>query len=126
MIGSVVAVGDLELALDTLADSGATAPFMIPREAIESIEISLGQRSNTWNGLAYGVLGGAVLGAGFIGVILLVELAEGGGSTGDMSIGGRFAVGAVLGAGAGAVLGTIVGSLIKTERWAELSAQAKP
>ena len=92
-------------------------------EAIESLEVSLGERSNTLNGLAYGALGGAVLGAGFVAVSCLAE-----GCSGDdgAGAGGWIAFGAIVGAGGGAVLGLLVGSLVKTETWEDARTRVEP
>lgn len=119
LLGTVLSADPQELVLATRHSPEQAPTVTIPLEAIESLEISLGQRSNTLNGLAYGTLGGAVLGVGVIGVMCL---AEGG------CEGGWLAVGAVVGAGGGAVLGLLVGSLVKTETWEDASvrAQLKP
>ena len=111
LVGTVLSADSQELVLATRHSPQLTPTVEIPREAIESLEISLGQRSNTLNGLAYGALGGAVLGAGTFAVVCLVD---GGCSADGATTGGWIAFGAVVGAGGGAVLGLLVGSLVKT------------
>jgi hypothetical protein len=112
-VGTVLAANPQGLVLATRSTPDQVPTVEIPLEAIESLEISLGQRSNTLNGLAYGALGGAVLGAAVVAVSCLAEGCSGDGA----SAGGWIAFGAIVGAGGGAVLGLLVGSLVKTETW---------
>lgn len=113
LVGTVLATNPQGLVLATRSTPDQVPTVEIPLEAIESLEISLGQRSNTLNGLAYGALGGAVLGAAVVAVSCLAEGCSGDGA----SAGGWIAFGAIVGAGGGAVLGLLVGSLVKTETW---------
>lgn len=113
MIGSVVAVGDSSIALATPGGSRGGEHLVIPREAIERLEISLGTRPNTVKGLEFGALGGVLLGAGAMGLACSGDEACGEGS----SAAERAVLGAVIGAAAGAVVGGVVGTLVRTERW---------
>lgn len=123
LAGTVLSADSEELVLATRHSSEQAPTVAIPPEAIESLEVSLGERSNTLNGLAYGALGGAVLGAGFVAVSCLAE-----GCSGDdgAGAGGWIAFGAIVGAGGGAVLGLLVGSLVKTETWEDARTRVEP
>ncbi len=113
MIGSVVAVGDSGIALGTPGGTRGRGSLVIPREAIERLEVSLGTRPNTLKGLEFGALGGVLLGAGAMGLACSGEEACGEGS----SAAERAALGAVVGAAVGAAVGGVVGTLVRTERW---------
>ena len=115
LTGTVIRVDTYSVLLD--AARGSPRPLVIPFEAIESLEVSLGERSNTWKGLGFGALGGALLGAGLMGVACAVE---GGCESDGASASGWMAFGFVVGAGVGAGVGMIVGSLVRTETWATL------
>lgn len=111
-IGSVVATGDFGIALAS-GDGSGTRELVIPRQAIERLEVSLGTRPNTLKGLGLGALGGVLVGAGAFGLACSgVETCGEGTSAAQWA-----ALGAVVGAAAGAAVGCVVGTLVRTERW---------
>lgn len=122
LIGTVVAADASVLLLDTVSVAGVGSSFQVPREAIESLEVSLGKQANPWKGLGLGALGGAVLGAGLVGIACG---ADGGCPSSEVSPVVWVANGAVLGAAAGAAVGTVVGALVRTERWERVEGVPK-
>ncbi|MBT8462983.1 MAG: hypothetical protein KJO44_10730 [Gemmatimonadetes bacterium] len=117
LIGTVVAADVSVLVLDTVSAPEVGTTLQLPREAIESLEVSLGRKANAGKGLGLGALGGALLGAGLVGIACGTE---GGCASSEVSPVVWVAYGAALGAAAGAVVGTVVGALVRTERWEKL------
>jgi hypothetical protein len=103
------------LVVRAVTRSGKDTLWTIPASAIARLEVSYGRRSNALRGLGYGLLGGAVIGAG-LGAISCRN---------DDELGPGFCAivgGIVYGVG-GAVVGLIAGALTRRDRWVDVPAQ---
>jgi hypothetical protein len=111
-IGVFISADESSLILDVADDR--TPAWSVWLDAVESLEVSLGSRANTWKGMGLGALGGGLLGAGFMGIVCAVE---GGCDADGATTAGWMAFGWIVGTGVGAALGTIIGAAIRTETW---------
>jgi hypothetical protein len=107
--GVVVAVDETVL---TLAPEGGP-PLKVPLRSLTRMDVSLGQRRNTLQGLGIGVLSGIAMGLAFS-----VDPENCGPDTTNFCSRGEAIAGGTLVLGA---LGTGIGALIKSERWAPIS-----
>jgi len=111
--GSLASIDATALHL-TLAD-GET--LTVPRDAVESIEVSAGRRSHWVRGAGIG----ALVGLAFSGTLAIIGANEGDGelTSLDNAMYGAFIVVTTAGS---AVVGGITGALIRTEQWEPVPA----
>lgn len=98
---------------DTLVLGYGFDSFPCLRSNVTRLEVSQGRRSATLQGLGYGALVGAGVGAA-IAVALCYPDRCSGVPTGEL-VGGM----SVLGLGGGLVIGAVIGSRIQSDRWEE-------
>lgn len=112
--GLVVAIDEHVV---TLATDGGV-PLKIPVGSVTSVDTSLGRKRRTLEGLALGVVGGALLGLGFkVDPDNCGEYSLNSCSRGEAVAEGAMGFG-LIGAG--------LGALIKTDRWSAVTLRASP